>query len=369
MRPQVDCDASSGNVSGFISSLLTFSHSHVKDSRDADVDLLHPVAMKQKTANKSENTISVELSRSVKCVELHQIAECNYVISRESDHRIIKDLREIQAIGGGSRTDKQFSKQQASISRFGIIITDFHRKKIVGLGAKYIADEICDGILARVWSRIWVSATVELVVKKCFDGFTLLQSIIFENGSKLNRIEESAFYQSGLKSIVIPSSVEIFGRSCFQECKSLKSVSFENESKLSCIEEFAFSESGLKSIVIPSSVGIISKSCFQECKSLESVSFENESKLIRIEQFAFSESGLKSIVIPSSVEILCKSCFERCKFLESVLFENESKLIRIEQFAFSGSGLKSIVIPKSIEVICRASLHYLTRFLSIQNTK
>jgi hypothetical protein len=84
----------------------------------------------------------------------------------------------------------------------------------------------------------------------------LLESIEFDNGSNLIRIEESAFSSSGLKSIVIPSSVEILGKSCFGHCQSLESIIFENDSKLVRIEEEAFYHAQfgihrLKSIVIP----------------------------------------------------------------------------------------------------------------------
>jgi hypothetical protein len=107
---------------------------------------------------------------------------------------------------------------------------------------------------------------------------------------------------------------------------------------LNRMEESAFASSGLKSIIIPSSVEILCKSCFASCESLESVLFENDSKLQRIGEAAFYTSGLKSIIIPSSVEILCKSCFASCKSLESIIFLNQSHLIRIEPGVFRGTS-------------------------------
>jgi hypothetical protein len=64
--------------------------------------------------------------------------------------------------------------------------------------------------------------------------------VTFESGSRLKWIEESAFQESGLQSIMIPSSVVVLGKDSFCQCKSLESVTFENGSHLKRIEEFAF---------------------------------------------------------------------------------------------------------------------------------
>jgi hypothetical protein len=84
--------------------------------------------------------------------------------------------------------------------------------------------------------------------------------VTFESGSRLERIEESAFQSSGLKSIVIPSSAVVLGKSSFRDCRSLESVTFESGSRLERIEESAFCGSGLKTIGIPSSVTFIDSS-------------------------------------------------------------------------------------------------------------
>jgi hypothetical protein len=158
----------------------------------------------------------------------------------------------------------------------------------------------------------------------------------------------------GLKSVVIPSFDEVLYKSFVQEYRSVEFVMCEAGSKLQRIEKSAFDSSGLKSIVIPSSVEVLCESCFSNCKSLSSITFESDSHLQRIEKSAFSWSGLKSIVIPSSIEVLCESCFSYCKSLSSISFESDSHLRRIEKSAFCSSGLKSIIIPSSVEVLCES---------------
>jgi hypothetical protein len=124
----------------------------------------------------------------------------------------------------------------------------------------------------------------------------------------LQRIEESAFEQSGLSIIHIPAAVEVLCKCCFLSCTSLTSVTFESNSKLQRIEESAFGLSDLKTIDIPASVEVVCKFCFSNCTSLTSVTFESNSKLQRIEEFAFGLSDLKTIEILASVEVVCKSC-------------------------------------------------------------
>jgi hypothetical protein len=140
----------------------------------------------------------------------------------------------------------------------------------------------------------------------------------------------------GLKSVVIPSFVEMLCKSSVREYDSVQSVMFKAGSKLQRIEESAFYSSGLKSIVIASSVEILCESCFSNCLLLSSITFECDFHLQRIEKSAFYWSVLTSIVIPSSVEVLCESCFLKCKSLWSVIFETCSRNVRIKSKAFHG---------------------------------
>jgi hypothetical protein len=59
------------------------------------------------------------------------------------------------------------------------------------------------------------------------------------------------------------------GEQSFYGCESLESVTFESGSRLERIEGFAFSRSGLTSIEIPSSVVVLGKGSFRVCESLE----------------------------------------------------------------------------------------------------
>jgi hypothetical protein len=64
-----------------------------------------------------------------------------------------------------------------------------------------------------------------------------------------------------IDSVVMPLSVTHLCKFCFSNCRSLSSISFESGSNLQRIEESAFYYSGLTTIIIPSSVTLLCKSC------------------------------------------------------------------------------------------------------------
>jgi hypothetical protein len=66
---------------------------------------------------------------------------------------------------------------------------------------------------------------------------------------------------------------------CFSDCKSLASITFETGSRLSRLEKSAFSGSGLRSIHFPASIEVICEFCFSDCTALTSVSFDPSSVL------------------------------------------------------------------------------------------
>jgi hypothetical protein len=106
-----------------------------------------------------------------------------------------------------------------------------------------------------------------------------------------------------LTDLVIPSSVKSLGKGCFSWCKSLSSVTFESLSKLVRIEEFAFFQSGLVCIVIPSSVASFGHECFSNCQRLRSVTFERGSRLRQVGQNVFAGSAISPVLQLSRLSV------------------------------------------------------------------
>ena len=183
-------------------------------------------------------------------------------------------------------------------------------------------------------------------------------------------IGNSAFEQcASLISIDIPANVETIGTAVFWGCSSLTTVTFEKGSQLKTIGGGssyygAFSDcTALTSIEIPASVETIGASAFKGCSSLATVTFENGSQLKTIgggsySSGAFSDcTALTSIEIPASVETIEAAAFKGCSSLATVTFENGSQLKTIGggssyYGAFSYcTALTSIEIPASVETI------------------
>ena len=175
-------------------------------------------------------------------------------------------------------------------------------------------------------------------------------------------IGEEMFYQSDLRSVVIPTNVTTVGYSAFKRCSSLTTVTFEKESQLKTIGGDyyygAFSDcTALTSIEIPASVETIGNTAFSDCSSLATVTFEKGSRLKTIGNNAYYRcTSLTSIEIPASVETIEKKAFMHCSSLATVTFEKGSQLKTIAGDSYDGafsdcSSLTSIEIPASVETI------------------
>ncbi|MDE7365057.1 MAG: leucine-rich repeat domain-containing protein [Ruminococcus sp.] len=131
-------------------------------------------------------------------------------------------------------------------------------------------------------------------------------------------IAKQAFFNSKIRSIVIPDSVESIGNMAFYSCMSLKSA------------------------VISDNVKSIGHGAFEHCYFLESVNIPKNVKVIEYGTF-WGCHCLKSIVIPDSVESIGNSAFFSCGLLASLTISTD--VSEIGRDAFKGCDcLKNITI-------------------------
>jgi hypothetical protein len=119
---------------------------------------------------------------------------------------------------------------QASQCGTKMILTTFSRRISVCEGAieTFSPNFLCQ----TASSRAWISSSISRLTKDCFWDYKSLTSVTFESNSKLHRIEEYVFAESGVTTTQVPASVEVLYNRCFAYGKSLTSVTFERCSKL-----------------------------------------------------------------------------------------------------------------------------------------
>jgi hypothetical protein len=179
--------------------------------------------------------------------------------------------------------------------------------------------------------------------------------VVFENGSKLSRLDDSAFMNClALVSVLLPPSLKTIGSNCFFGCRALTTVRFEPNSTFVGLEGLGDAGwSSLASITIPASVKYLDRRWFHQCFQLRSVAFEPHSRLSTLEPGTFFGClSLRSVSLPASLDVIGDECFMRCVGLRAVTFETGSRLQRIGSHAFTGClSLTAICIPASVAEI------------------
>ena len=111
----------------------------------------------------------------------------------------------------------------------------------------------------------------------------------------LKKLPEYAFVNcTSLEELILPDNLEQIEQGAFANCISLKTVKMPKNHTLKFIEDSAFANTGLVSVVIPDGVKVIGECAFADCEYLESVVIPPSVK--KIERGAFSRCRkLKSV--------------------------------------------------------------------------
>ena len=249
--------------------------------------------------------------------------------------------------------------------------------------------------------RLVIGKDITYIGKFNFNWCSKLQSVTFEEGTKLERIGWGAFGYSSLPEITIPDTVTQIDGYAFYFCEDLTKVTISESSGLTSFGEFVFkADTKLKNLYIPDGVTSIGLNIFQDATQGVTLSvLENSCAQAYAEKYgiayvtreapvteiasgtcgehaawtltsdgvlsitgsgAMSDNDpnhapwdlykmqVKQIVIGKDITYIGRFNFFWCRNLERVTFEEGTKLERIGWGAFGYSSLPEITIPDTV---------------------
>lgn len=196
--------------------------------------------------------------------------------------------------------------------------------------------------------------------------------VTFEEGTNIRILD--GFEKSTIKEITIPASVEIISYDAFKDSKDLETVIFEEGSKLKEIKSDAFAGcSKLNNIVLPNGLEVISSQAFMDATSLEYIDIPSSVKTIESRAFkgcsalqqvnlyeglthisynVFQDcTSLESIDIPSSVQSIEADAFRGASSLKHLYLKDDSRLEKINSNIINGTAIESFTVPNSVKEI------------------
>ena len=246
-----------------------------------------------------------------------------------------------------------------------------------------------------------------------------LQSVTFEESTKLERIGWGAFGYSSLPAVTIPDSVTQIDGYAFYYCSKLSSVEISENSKLAVLGGYVFrADTKITNLYIPDGITKIGTDIFQDahdnvtlsvaansyaqsyaekyglayvarpvptviiasgsCGENATWELNNEGTLTINGSGPMADNNtnqtpweaykhqIKQVVIGKDITAIGRFNFFWCGRLESVTFEEDSKLERIGWGAFGYSSLPAITIPDSVTQIDGYAFYYCSKLSSVE---
>lgn len=252
-------------------------------------------------------------------------------------------------------------------------------------------------------TNVVIPECVETIEKSAFIGCDNLETVIFENNSKLKSLGETAFNNcKKLKSVNFGTNnaLESIGVSAFVNDIALETVILPEN--LKTIGSTAFEGCvSLNSINIPASVSNIGVGAFASCQALEKISVDKDNPDYCSDEWGivYNKEKTKIVsypagskrtvyVIPGFIENVERSAFMGSKYLEDISWINPDTEIGISAFSHCKSlcratvpegttylndwifnacfSLTEVNLPDSIELIDSGVFHWCTALESIE---
>ena len=195
--------------------------------------------------------------------------------------------------------------------------------------------------------------------------------------STLKSIGALAFWEVGIKKIVIPKSVYYLGEDIFYQCDNLASISveagntvFDSREDCNAIIETATNtlRIGCRSTIVPNSVVAIGKNAFSGVNGLTSVDLPDG--VTSIGNYAFwADEGLTSVTLSKSVTEVGIGPFVGCTNITSFVIDSENPIYdsRNNCNAIIETATNTLIqgfgttrIPEGVEAIAPMAFEYQT---------
>ena len=266
--------------------------------------------------------------------------------------------------------------------------------------------------------QVVIGKDITYIGKFNFFRCSRLETVTFEEGTKLERIGWGAFGYSSLPAITIPDSVTRIDGYAFYYCSKLTDVAISENSKLESLGEYAFkADTKMTSLYIPDGVTKIGSAIFKDVTGVTLSVAENsyaqayaekygiayETRKAKLTVVASGTCGenaawtldsegvlnitgdgpmadnntnqapweaykyqIKQIVIGKDITYIGKFNFFWCNKLETVTFEEGSQLERIGWGAFGYSSLPQIAIPDSVTRLEGYAFYYCSNLSNVE---
>lgn len=217
---------------------------------------------------------------------------------------------------------------------------------------------------------ITIPATVTKIGKSAFGGIngsnvTNISRIVFEEGSKLETIEESAFqYCTAIKEFTIPDTVTKIGNNAFLGCKNLMQITVPE--KVTEIGTAAFKDCEVLTTVHFNAVEVrtVNKDIFKNC-NIHTILIGDKVTILPAylfygAKFSTNSEGaevkLITLNIPASVGEIGAYAFSNITNLSKVYFAEHSQLKAVGTYAFNEcTALTECNLPDGVETIGNAA--------------
>lgn len=164
----------------------------------------------------------------------------------------------------------------------------------------------------------------------------------------ISKVDECAYRGCDKLESVTISGNGIIPSGLFAECSRLKNVTI-NEG-ITGIGESAFRETVIKKLVLPSTVITVNDNAFAYCGQLEKVVLDERLNVIGYQAF-MNTTSLSEISIPDKVEHISSKCFSYSGIKNVKLPKNDSFTVIYGKIFFECVNLEEVILPDNVRQI------------------